>query len=79
VVTAVKHSYHFSDSAYHCLLYCFILDFGRIVPNRHGGGAKQAVYQDVQHYFKINFFFPLLDLLTNDISNRFSENDLDIL
>lgn len=49
------------------------------VPNRHGGGAKQAVYQDVQHYFKINFFFPLLDLLTNDISNRFSENDLDIL
>ncbi|CAI6375694.1 unnamed protein product [Macrosiphum euphorbiae] len=49
------------------------------VPNRHGGGAKQAVYQDVQHYFKINFFFPLLDLLINDISNRFSENDLDIL
>ncbi|CAI6375068.1 unnamed protein product [Macrosiphum euphorbiae] len=49
------------------------------VPNRHGGSAKQAVYQDVQHYFKIDFFFPLLDLLTNDISNRFSENDLHIL
>jgi len=49
------------------------------VSTRHGGGAEQAVYQDFQHYFKINFFFPLLDLLTNDISNRFSENDIDIL
>ena len=49
------------------------------VPNKHGGGNKQPVYTDVQHFFKINFYLPLLDLLTNDISIRFSENDLDIL
>jgi len=49
------------------------------VSNRHGGGAKQTVYQDNLHYYKINFFFSLLDLLTNDISNCFFENDLDIL
>lgn len=49
------------------------------VPNKHGGGNKQPVYTDVQHFFKIHFYLPLLDLLTNDISIRFSENNLDIL
>jgi len=50
-----------------------------IVPNKHGEGNKQPVYTDVQHFFKINFYLPLLYLLTNDISMRLSENDLDIL
>lgn len=49
------------------------------IPKKLGGGGKQPVYENIQEYFKLSFYIPLLDLLINDITNRFSENDLDIL
>lgn len=41
--------------------------------------TNKQFYKNVQQYFKINFYLSLLSLLTDDVSNRFSENDPDIL
>lgn len=49
------------------------------IPIKLGGGDKQIVVQTVQDYFKIDIYLPFIDLLVNDISSSFSENDLDIL
>ena len=51
----------------------------RRVPSRLGGGEAQPACRDVKHYFKINSYYPVLDVMIGQIQERFSENDMEII
>ena len=51
----------------------------RRVPSRLGGGEVQPVYRNVEHYYQVTSFYPLLDVIISQLKERFSENDMMIV
>ena len=51
----------------------------RRVPSRLGGGEIQPVYRNVEHYYQVTSFNPLLDVTISQLQERFSENDMMIV
>ena len=51
----------------------------RRVPSRLGGGEIQPVYRNVEHYYQVVSFYPLLDVIISQLKERFSENDMMIV
>ena len=51
----------------------------RRVPSRVGGGEAQPVYRNVEHYYQVTSFYPLLDVIVSQLKERFSENDMAIV
>ena len=51
----------------------------RRVPSRLGGGEIQPVYRNVEHYYQVTSFYPLLDVTISQLKERFSENDMMII
>ncbi len=51
----------------------------RRVPSRLGGGEIQPVYRNVEHYYQVASFYPLLDVIISQLKERFSENDMMIV
>lgn len=51
----------------------------RRVPSRLGGGEAQPVYRNVEHFHQVTSFYPLLDVIINQLKERFSENDMEII
>ena len=51
----------------------------RRVPSRLGGGEVQPIYRNVEHYYQVTSFYPLLDVIINQLEVRFSENDMMIV
>jgi hypothetical protein len=50
----------------------------KTIPLRLGGG-ETSISRNVASYFKINIYFPVLDIIINDIKTKFAENNLKIL
>lgn len=50
---------------------------GRI-PLRIGGGSK-VPYETVEQYYKSTVLYPIVDILAQEMKNRFSDNNLDVL
>lgn len=48
------------------------------IPVRYGGGNK-IPYDTVEQFYKATILYPLVDTIVEEMSNRFSENDLDTL
>ena len=51
----------------------------RRVPSRLGGGEVQPTYRNVEHYYQVTSFYPLLDVIISQLEERFSENDMMIV
>lgn len=51
----------------------------RRVPSRLGGGEIQPVYRNVEHYYQVTSFYPLLDVIISQLEERFTENDMIIV
>ena len=49
------------------------------MPLRLGGGEAQPVYRNVEHYYQVTSFYPLLDVIISQLEERFSENDMMIV
>lgn len=39
----------------------------RRVPSRLGGGEAQPVYRNVEHYYQVTSFYPLLDVIVGQL------------
>jgi len=39
----------------------------------------QPAYMNVEHYYQLTSYYPLLDIIIGQLQERFSENDMDIL
>ena len=40
----------------------------RRVPSRLGGGEAQPVYRNVEHFYQVTSFYPLLDVIINQLN-----------
>ena len=56
-----------------------VLPRRRNVPTRLGGGSTDPTYIDVKHYYRVTSFYPIIDVITSRMGERFNENDLSIL
>ena len=51
----------------------------RKVLTQVGGGDASPSYRNARHYYQISCFYPLLDVLHQQIEDRFQENDMQIM
>ena len=51
----------------------------RTVPAKFGGGPSSANCETPADFYRQSIYFPVLDILINEINNRFKENDLELL
>ena len=40
---------------------------------------EKPVYRNVEHYYQVTSFYPLLDVIVGQLKERFSENDMAIV
>ncbi|CAI6369833.1 unnamed protein product [Macrosiphum euphorbiae] len=50
----------------------------RKIPSRFGGGEATTI-NNISSYFKVSIYFPVLDIIINDIKTKFEENNITIL
>jgi len=50
----------------------------RKIPSRLGGGEATTI-NNISYYFKVSIYFPVLDIIINDIKIKFEENNIIIL
>ena len=51
----------------------------RRVPSRLRGSEAQPVYGNVKPFYQVTSFYPLLDVIINQLKEQFSENDMEII
>lgn len=56
-----------------------VLPRRRKVPARLEGGSIGATYTDVKHFYLVTFFYPIIDVISARMEERFHENDLAIM
>ena len=56
-----------------------VLPRRRKVPARLGGGSTDPMYTNVKQYYLVTSFYPIIDVISSRMEERFSENDLSIV
>ena len=49
----------------------------RRIPLKLGGGETQPTYRNVEQYYQLTSYYPLLDTIIGQLQESFSENDID--